>query len=195
VATLRAAVEASYLRERDAAARIRQLEEENAALAQELLALRAQAAAPALPPSTATAPADDGGARERDAVPAASVEVVYQQGLALFNARRYDEALAAFSRVLTEAPQSEWADNAQYWRGECFYGLQNHRQALIEFTKVFVYPETEKADDAQLKAARCYAALGEQERALSAYQKLLDEYPDSEYAAAARSEMRQLRGR
>ena len=68
------------------------------------------------------------------------------------------------------------------------------RQALTEFTKIFVYRNTEKDDDAQLKIARCYLSLGEKGRALMALRKLIDEYPESEYVANARREIRYLQG-
>ena len=87
---------------------------------------------------------------------------------------------------------SEWADNAQYWTGECYYGLGKYRQALTAFTKVFAYRKTEKADDAQLKIARCYLGLDEKSKALSSFQKLLDEYPESEYLSKAQKEMQYL---
>ena len=96
--------------------------------------------------------------------------------------------------MLAVAPFSEWSDNAQYWKGECYWGLGNYRQALTEFTKVFAFSKTEKADDAQLKIARCYLALGERNKALTALRKLLDEYPESEYMPAARKEMKYLGG-
>ena len=78
---------------------------------------------------------------------------------------------------------------------ECLYGLGKYRKALTEFTKVFAYEKTEKADDAQLKVARCYMALGDEERAMSALRKLVEEYPDSEYAPIANGEMERLRDR
>ncbi len=96
--------------------------------------------------------------------------------------------------MLTSAPYSELADNAQYWKGECFYGIGKFSQALTEFTKVFAYQKTEKADDSQLKIARCYMAMGEKDKALSAFQKLVDEYPKSEYVDVARKEMQYLQG-
>ena len=92
------------------------------------------------------------------------------------------------------APYSEWADNAQYWKGECYYGMGKYGQGLIEFAKIFAFSRTEKADDAQLKIARCHLALGEKQKALEAFRKLLEEYPESEYASTARGEIGHLQG-
>jgi TolA-binding protein len=109
-------------------------------------------------------------------------------------AKKYSRAIVEFDRLLAAAPFSEWSDNAQYWKGECYWGMGNYRQALTEFTKVFAFSKTEKADDAQLKIARCHLALGERNKALTAFRKLLDEYPESEYLPAARKEMKYLGG-
>jgi tol-pal system protein YbgF len=194
VEALKRAVEASYDRERAMADRLRQAEEANAQLRQEMHALRDQSttlrarldsmqttAPPAVQPRT-------GRTQEADALR------TYQRGLENYRNRRYETALGQFGEILSTAPYSEWADNAQYWKGECYYGLGKYSQALAEFTKVFAYRKTEKADDAQLKIGRCYLALGERDRALQAFQKLLDEYPQSEYVEAARKEMKHLGG-
>ena len=49
-------------------------------------------------------------------------------------------------------------------------------------------------DDAQFKVARCYLALGEKDKAQAAFEKLLEEYPESEYVERSRKELRYLRG-
>ena len=119
---------------------------------------------------------------------------IYQGALAEYRSHKYDRAIVEFDRLLQAAPFSEWSDNAQYWKGECYYGIGKYRLAMTEFTKVIAFRKTEKADDAQLKIARCHLALGERDRALAAFRKLLDEYPESEYLPAARKEMKYLGG-
>jgi len=129
-----------------------------------------------------------------DAVRSDGFEVMkaYRTALDNYRARHFDRALLQFAEILMAAPYSDWADNAQYWTGECYYGLGKYRQALAEFTKVFAFRKTEKADHAQLKIAYCYLALGERKRALSSFQKLLDEYPESEKAPIAHKEIQYL---
>ena len=126
--------------------------------------------------------------------PAFDALEAYRQALDLYRTRQYDAALDRFAEVIERVPGGDRADNAQYWIGECHYGLGRWRPALAAFTRVFAYRKTEKADDAQLKIARCYLNLGEKEQALTAFRKLLDEYADSEYAEAARKEMGYLQG-
>ena len=188
------------------AERMRQLETSNAQLRQALRALQGQsrvlsARLDSLPRRRAMSPrvaantnTPDTRADTTAAVGKSDAFNMYQGALAYYRHKQYDRALAEFDRLLQEAPMSEWSDNAQYWKGECYYGLRKYQQALIEFTKVFAFSNTGKADDAQLKIARCHIVLGERDRALAALRKLLDEYPDSEYVSTARDKIKQLGG-
>ena len=192
VEALKRAVEASYDRERAMAERLRQTEEASAQMGQEMHVLREQSAAvraqlDSLQPSPlASGSGTASGAGKFD------VLKIYRVALDQYRNRQYQAALDQFATILDRAPYTEWADNAQYWKGECYYGLGKFRQALTEFTKVFAYQKTEKADDAQLKIARCYMDRGEKDKALEAFQKLLDEYPESEYVPRARKEIKYL---
>ena len=202
---LERAVTAAYEREQAVAERVRQLETSNAQLRQALRTLQSQSrvlsarldslphrAMPRRGGANTSPPATR--ANTTTAIGKSDAFNMYQGALYYYRHKQYDRALAEFDRLLQEAPLSEWSDNAQYWKGECYYGLRQYQQALIEFTKVFAFSNTDKADDAQLKIARCHIALGERARALAALHKLLDEYPDSEYVPNARDKIKQLGG-
>ena len=203
---LERAVAAAYEREQAMAERVRQLEAANAQLRQALRTLQSQsrvlsARLDSLPrrvkPPRVAANTSTPATTRADmtaSVGKSDAFNMYQGALAYYRQEQYDRALVEFDRLLQEAPMSEWSDNAQYWKGECYYGLRKYQQALIEFTKVFAFSNTDKADDAQLKIARCHIVLGERDRALAALPKLLDEYPDSEYVSTARDKIKQLGG-
>ena len=202
---LERAVAAAYEREQTMAERVRQLEASNAQLRQVLRTLQSQNRVlsarldslprRAMPPrGVANTSPPDTRADTTAAVGKSDAFNMYQGALYYYRHEQYDRALVEFDRLLQEAPMSEWSDNAQYWKGECYYGLRKYQQALIEFTKVFAFNNTGKADDAQLKIARCHIALGERDRALAALRKLIDEYPDSEYVSTARDKIKQLGG-
>jgi tol-pal system protein YbgF len=188
---LKGAMEASYDRERALSERLRQLEESQSQLRADLDLLETQltgtpggsGAAPGRAPVRGgTAPAGAAG----------EVGQVYPQAQAEYNARQYERALRQFATVIELDPAGDLADNAQFWVGECYWGLGKYTEAMAAFAKVFAYTGSDKADDAQLKIGRCYAALGEKIRAEEAFQKLLDEYPESEYVDAARKELARL---
>lgn len=192
---LKRAVEASYDRERAMAERLRLAEETEAQMREELRlmhsqldALGGQFKSPPIPAvaQPAATPEEEERTQRLDALK------LYSAAFDNFRKRHYDLAIEQFTRLLDAAPRDELADNAQYWTGLSHYQLGKYRQALAAFTKVFVYEKTEKADDAQLMVARCYRALGETGKAREAFQKLVDEYPESEYVSTARREMQDL---
>ncbi|MBN1560746.1 tetratricopeptide repeat protein [candidate division KSB1 bacterium] len=116
----------------------------------------------------------------------------YDEALRLYYNRRYNEAIVAFDQLLASGETNSLSDNCQYWKGECYYGLGNYGQAILEFQKVFSFPNSNKFDDAQLKLGLCYMQMNNYERARIEFDKLLREYPSSEYASRAQSYLGQL---
>ena len=180
-------------RQQDLVERLQRAEKSLAALNQRLAALESPGA-PARPvPPTRPDPAPAAVAAPASGDPI-DVAAVYSRAREDHKQRRFDEAVAGFSRILEAAPDSDLADNARYWIGEARYLQRRFRPALAEFTKVLSYPYTEKADDAQLMIARSHAALGESDQAAAAFRKLLQNYPGSEYLGEAREELSKLEG-
>ena len=193
---LERAVAAAYEREQAMAERVRQLETSNAQLRQALRTLQSQSRvlSARLDSLSRRAMPRRGATNTTAAVGKSDAFNMYQGALYYYRHEQYDRALVEFDRLLQKVPMSEWSDNAQYWKGECYYGLGKYQQALIEFTKVFAFSNTGKADDAQIKIANCHIKLGERDRALAALRKLIDEYSDSEYVPTARDKIKQLGG-
>ena len=109
----------------------------------------------------------------------------YQHAYDLYSQKNYKEAIPAFTQVIEANPDGSLSDNAQYWIGECFYGLQDYTRAIVEFEKVFTFKDSNKDDDAQLKLGLCYLNLGQRDKAREEFQRLIDFYTDSEYKALA----------
>ena len=120
------------------------------------------------------------------AVSGRSESELYDEGLARFRGRDYPAAAAAFSAVVSGHPTGAYAENARYWLGECRYAQGAYADALADFRAVSGPPTSEKEDDALLKAGLCCLKLGRQAEARESFEKLLREYPLSEYAEKAR---------
>ncbi len=116
----------------------------------------------------------------------------YDYARELYEAKKYRQALEEFSALLATDINHELADNAQYWIGECYYGMRAYNQAIIEFEKVFTFNRSDKCDDAQLKIGYCYIRIGNIEKAKAELNKLITNYPDSEYVEKARYYLQQL---
>lgn len=116
----------------------------------------------------------------------------YEQALAMYNNRNYQQALSKFDQLLEKNVENSLVDNCQYWKGECYYGMRDYNQAALEFQKVFVYDDSNKLDDAQLKLGLCYKMLGDIERARTEFNKVVNNYPDSEYISRAQTYLSEL---
>lgn len=116
----------------------------------------------------------------------------YADARDLYEQRRYAEATSAFQAILAENDKSSYADNCQYWIGECYYGLGKYAQAIAEFEKVFTFPRSNKTDAALLKIGLCYLQMGERQQARSQLEQLIATYPSSQYVAKARKYLARL---
>lgn len=132
-------------------------------------------------PATATVVVSD--------IPDAEYESLYQQGLALFESRQYQEAIAVFQRLIGANDRHPLADNAQYWIGESNYAVGNFQKAILDFEKVFTYANANKSDHAQFKLGKCYKRLGDKQRAREEYQRFLNNYPKSDLRSKAEAEI------
>jgi len=96
------------------------------------------------------------------------------------------EAIQDFRILIVREPTGAYADNAQYWIGECYYSLEDFESAITEFEKVFNFDENNKSDHALFKIAISYQQLGRYLKARENMERFLLEYPDSELASQAR---------
>ena len=112
-------------------------------------------------------------------------ESAYRSALSEYMAKDYKTAILSFEQLLQNDMNNSLSDNCQYWIGECYYGLGEFQTALIEFEKVANFINSNKEDAAQLKIGFCYEKLGQMDSAKQAFQRLLDKFPNSEFAATA----------
>ena len=143
-------------------------------------------AVPVAAPTAAAAPASapDGGDR-----------AAYQTAFDQLKDGKYTEAANGFTRFLSAYPQSQLADNAQYWLGEAHYVLKDYPQALRDFQAVLQkYPDSRKAPDALLKIGYCQYELKNYRDARDALNKLVQQYPETSSARLAQQRIAKLDG-
>jgi tol-pal system protein YbgF len=116
----------------------------------------------------------------------------YQTALRTFNARSYEQAIKQFTEVLNQFPGGAYADNCNYWLGQCFYARADYAQAIAHYQKALAIPNSSKADDAQMQLGICYLKLGQNGLARTELQKLIDRYPASEYVPRAKKYLQTL---
>lgn len=117
----------------------------------------------------------------------------YLKAFGLYSANKYDEAIESFSAFIKAYPHSEYAANAQYWIGECYYTRSDLPNALLSFEKVISnYPQGNKVPDAMLKAGYTLFAMKRPEKATPLLESLISKYPNSPAAVRAKEKLSQL---
>lgn len=124
-------------------------------------------------------------------VQATSPTEIYLQAFSDYASERYRRAIEGFSNFLSLYPASDYAANARYWLGECYYALQEFEMAVDEFRKVLErYPQHGKAPDALFKAAVALLEMEQPSAAAEAVRILRERYPRSAAAEKSRQDDR-----
>ncbi|UCH09453.1 MAG: tetratricopeptide repeat protein [Fidelibacterota bacterium] len=110
----------------------------------------------------------------------------YIEALTAYQNGQYAQASDLFVELVKTGGQHELTDNSQYWLAECFYARKNFKRAISEFERIFNYPASDKADDARYKIGLSYWNAGSHDRARIEFQRLLDEFPNSDLGEKAR---------
>ena len=132
-------------------------------------------------------------ARERLAGESEAVKKDYDEAWKLLERKDYRAAISRFKEFIKKNPQSEYADNAQYWIGESHYALREFDQAILEFDVVRrKYPKGDKVPAALLKQGFAFAELGDKVDARLILQELTDRFPQSQEAAMAKQKLKIL---
>jgi tol-pal system protein YbgF len=112
---------------------------------------------------------------------------LYDRVMDEFKHRDYEAAMAGFRLFIELHSQSALAANAQYWIGECQYRMGRYRDALKSFYDVISkYPLSPKLPASTLKLGQTYTKLGDHEKARLMFDRVVDQYPDSQEAELAR---------
>ncbi len=126
-------------------------------------------------------------------VPGGSDRDNYQAAFELLKEQRYEPAAMAFQQFLVSYPDSQLADNAQYWLAESYYVTQKYDEALGEFEIVInSYPTSRKVPDALLKVGYCNYELKRWNAARRALGRVQAEYPDTTAARLAEQRIKRM---
>jgi len=108
----------------------------------------------------------------------------------------FKKAIAVWGKIMTELPPSATTPEAYYFSAVCYSRLRQHTKAIEQYQNVVAnWPDCENASRAQFMVARIYehlkrtSVLPEAEAVAmikAAYERILQEYPDSRAANPAR---------
>ncbi|NND69279.1 MAG: tol-pal system protein YbgF [Halioglobus sp.] len=150
--------------------------------------------APVSQPSTVTTIATpEAAARPASQSPQAE-KAMYDQAFQALKDLRYADAAEGFQDFLNQYPDSEYADNAQYWLGESYYVTRNYEIALEAFQALLDnYPQSLKVPDSLLKVGYTHYELKQWDLARAALTQVQEQYPDTTVARLAENRLRSMR--
>lgn len=121
-----------------------------------------------------------------------SFQSLYQNALHEFKNRNYTQSMTQFAELAGTLPVTDLTDNCEYWIGECHYALLQYEDALEHFNTVMKYPGSDKLDDALMMRGNCFVRMNQLEKAKAEFHRLMQEFPESEYAPRAKDKLAQL---
>ncbi|MCB1845724.1 MAG: tol-pal system protein YbgF [Halioglobus sp.] len=117
----------------------------------------------------------------------------YQAAFELLKEQRYEPAAMAFRQFLVSFPDSQRADNAQYWLAESYYVSGKFDEALGQFKLVVdKYPRSRKVPDALLKMGYCNYEMKKWDDARAALRRVQTEYADTTAARLAEQRLAKM---
>jgi tol-pal system protein YbgF len=121
-------------------------------------------------------------------------ETMYAAAYQTFKDGHYDKSRTEFKNFLATYPNTEYAGNAQFWIGECYFFEKNYEQAILEYEKVAKnYPKGNKVPFALLKQGFSFLNLNDKISAKLILQKVIKDFPNTNQARTARSKLQEIK--
>ncbi len=110
-----------------------------------------------------------------------------------FDQEDFEAARSGFEAIIKDFPNSEHADNAQFWIGEIYYREKWYEKAILEYQKVIEnYPKGNKVPASLLKQGFAFISLGDKANARLILKELSKNFPDSNEGKIAHQKLKEL---
>jgi tol-pal system protein YbgF len=103
-------------------------------------------------------------------------------------------ALSEFQQYVETYPDSELADNAEYWIAEILYAQKRYQDAVDVFSRVFnISPKGDKAVIALYKRALALEEMGRHDEAVAQLNAIVKAYPKRQESEMAKQRLQEWR--
>ncbi len=114
-------------------------------------------------------------------------------GWAVHNQEKYPEAIASYEKVVKDGVRDVAGARAQFLLGECYLEQKHLVKARTEFSKVEVlYAFPLWQSKALYEMGRAFSQDNQSAEARKVFMQLIEKYPDTSGAAAAKDELKRL---
>jgi|Deesub1362A_J573_1020465.scaffolds.fasta_scaffold00004_435 tol-pal system protein YbgF len=133
--------------------------------------------------------------REAETQKEITPEKIYEAARNTFKEKRYEEARQQFEAFIKTFPNHYLAGNAQFWIAETYYAQKDYDDAILAYEELLQnYKKSLKVPGAMLKQAFAFLELGDKKAARGILRELIEKYPDSEQAKAAKEKLEKISG-
>lgn len=117
---------------------------------------------------------------------------LYKNAKLDFSNGYYSLSIQGFTEYIKFFPQSDLADDAQFYIGEIYYAQGDYQQAINAFEKVNTeYLKSNRLPSAFLKIGYSYFELNDVKSGRAYLNKLIRDYPSADETSLARSKLNQ----
>lgn len=115
---------------------------------------------------------------------------LYDKSLGYYRDGHPEEAIEYFTAFIELYPDSELADNAHFWIGECYRMQKMYDLAVLAYQKVIdKYPEGNKVPVAMLHQGITFEMINDKTTAELVFKKLVKDFPKTKEAEVARKKL------
>ena len=112
----------------------------------------------------------------------------------MFRTGKFAEAKTAFVGFSKQYPRSGYQTSSLFWLGNAQYATRDYKEAIRNFKALLTTsPSHARAPEAALSIANCQMELKETKGARKTLEDLVQAYPQSEAALAAKERLSQLK--
>jgi len=117
----------------------------------------------------------------------------YDRILGYYKDGRYEKAIADFRGFLKSYPESDLADNAHFWIGECLRALGKYEEAILAYQRVINgYPKGNKVPSAMLHQGFAFEKIKDKTTASLVFKKLVKQFPNTKEAEIAKKRISEM---
>ncbi|MEJ2154744.1 MAG: tol-pal system protein YbgF [Desulfobacteraceae bacterium] len=122
-----------------------------------------------------------------------SAKVLYEKARQAYDNGEMDKARQLFKKLIQSYPESNSADNAQFWIGESYYREKWYERAILEYqTVIEKYPKGNKVPAAMLKQGLALLKIKEKSSARLILQELVKKYPKASESKIAAKKLKEF---
>lgn len=113
-----------------------------------------------------------------------------------YSNKQYSVALQGFAGFVNGHPTHAYADNAIFWRGECYLAMGKLANAIGEYQRLKRrYPRSEKVAASVYKVGMIYDKMRDFGKAADYYFEVVEHYPGTDEARRASRRVAEIRNR